>query len=93
MSRETDMDETIHACLFDCFGQATKEAFPRFRLLGSCTFWNETGGIESTLFLLRDNTVSRKSVGSMRREETAHPQNNYQNPDNLISKFTIYTVR
>jgi len=35
MSREADMDETINARLFDCFGQATKEAFPRFRLLGS----------------------------------------------------------
>jgi hypothetical protein len=30
MSRETDMDETINSRLFDCFGQATKEAFPGF---------------------------------------------------------------
>lgn len=30
VSRETDRDETINACLFDCFGQATKAAFPGF---------------------------------------------------------------
>lgn len=79
MSRETGMDETITSRLFDYFGQAIKEAFPRFRLLGSCTFWNEAVGIEPTLFLLRDNVLSRKRVGSMRREETAHPQNNSRN--------------
>ena len=45
MSRETDMDETITSRLFDYFGQATKAAFPRFRLLGSCKFWNLTVGM------------------------------------------------
>jgi len=32
MSRETDMDETINACLFNCFGGSKREEWSDFRM-------------------------------------------------------------